>query len=318
MANGGGHRSYPRRYRRAGPRVRSNPVAIVAAGRSGRVLLYPRRRFVHHPSTEGPDERACHRRRRASRRSARAERTGARPQGRRPRPPRLAVHHRGGLDRRPRPGQAPDGRGRGGVPRGDAPQAARRHPQPAGFRRHQHHRHARPPRRGGSGRCPRLHLHEHDQRLRRRAGAAVRSAGRVDHRGGGAGAEEHLRRHQGRGRGPLPAVPPQPRPAGGRASHRALLPGGGRQPANPRGLRRRQRQGERVPLPPRRPRGRGERPPGRGGAGGGDRLRPLHRQRDDAVPPRGPRRASPRRAGGGRAPGGRRGGRIPGPRGGGV
>ncbi len=104
------------------------------------------------------------------------------------------------------------GRGRGAA-RGHPAQAARRHPQPAGFRRHQRHRHAQPAGGGGGGRRPVVRLHQHDQRVRRRAGAAGGRAGGMGDRRRRAGAEEHLRRHEGGGRGPVRAVPPQPAPA---------------------------------------------------------------------------------------------------------
>ena len=80
----------------------------------------------------------------------------------------------------------------------------------------------------------RLRLHQHDQRLRRCAHAAAGRAGRVDDRGRAAGAEEHLRRDQGGGRGPVRAVPPQPRAAVPRPADVALLPGGGRRPGRAR------------------------------------------------------------------------------------
>ena len=60
--------------------------------------------------------------------------------------------------------------------------------------------------------------------------------------------------------------------------------------------RGRQPQGQRAAVPPRRPRGRRERPPLRARARAGARLRPLHHQRHDAVHPRRPRRAARRRA----------------------
>ena len=89
-----------------------------------------------------------------------------------------------------------------------------------------------------------------------RADAAAGRARRVDHRGRRAGAAQHLRRHQGRGRGPLRARAPRPRPAVPDPAHVALLPGGRRPRRRARRLRRRQRQGQRAALPPGRHRGR--------------------------------------------------------------
>ncbi len=101
--------------------------------------------------------------------------------------------------------------------------------------------------------CP----HQHDERLRRRSQAAPGRAGGLDRRKRGAGAEEHLWRHQDRGRGSLPAFPSQRGARLRGPEDVALLPRGGRRSANAGGLRRRQREGERVPVPPRRDRGRG-------------------------------------------------------------
>ena len=136
----------------------------------------------------------------------------------------------GRFDLGPRLRPALHGGRRGGAACGHPAQAACRHPQPAGFRRHQRHRHAQPAGGGGGGRRPIVRLHQHDQRVRRRAGAAGGRAGRLGHGRRGAGAEEHLRRHQGGGRGSVPAVPPQPAPALHRAPDVALLPRGGRRP----------------------------------------------------------------------------------------
>ena len=100
-------------------------------------------------------------------------------------------------------------RRRRGPARGDAAQAARRHAHAPGLRRHQHHRHAQP---AGGGRrrgVGRVRVHQHDQRLRRRADAAAGRARGLDHRGRAAGPEEHLRRDEDRGRGPVRAVPPR-------------------------------------------------------------------------------------------------------------
>ena len=77
-------------------------------------------------------------------------------------------------------------------------------------------------------RRPRLRHDLDDQRLRRRAETPARSAGGLDRRERRAGPEEHLRRHQDRGRGPLPIVPPQRGPGVDRAQDLALLSGRGR------------------------------------------------------------------------------------------
>ncbi len=114
---------------------------------------------------------------------------------------------------------------------------------------------------GGRGRRARVRLHEHDERVRPRAGAAAGRAGRVDHRGRRAGAEEHLRRDEGRRRGPVRARPSRPRPAVHRAAHVALLPRGRRSRRRARRLRRPEREGQRVAVPARRHRGRRERAP---------------------------------------------------------
>ena len=197
---------------------------------------------------------------------------------------------------RPWPGVA------GGAPRRDAAQAACRHPWPAGFRRHQHHRHAQPAGGGGGGRRRRLRLHQHHQRLRRRAGAARRRPGRLDRP-----------RRSCRCRRTSTASPrPRPRTCAScstatRACPAIVLrtsrffPEDDDDGAMRDGLCRRQRQGERVPVPPRRHRGCGRGPSAGAGAGAGDRLRPLHRQRHHAVPAGGPGGAAPRRAGGGAA-----------------
>ena len=128
-----------------------------------------------------------------------------------------------------------------------------------------------------------LHLHQHHERVRPRADAAAGRAGGVDHRGRRAGPAQHLRRHQDGGREPLRALPPRPRAAVPDPAHVALLPGGRRPRRRPRRVRRRQPEGQRAALPPRRPRGRRERPPARARARARARLRPLHHQRHDAV-----------------------------------
>ena len=102
----------------------------------------------------------------------------------------------------------------------------------------------------------RVRLHEHHERVRPRADAAARRAGGVDHRGRRAGPAQHLRRHEDRGRGPLRARPPRPRPAVPDPAHVALLPRGRRPRRGPRRLRGRQPQGQRAAVPARRPRGR--------------------------------------------------------------
>ena len=113
---------------------------------------------------------------------------------------------------------------RGGVSCGHPAQAACRHAQPAGFRRHQHLGHAQPF--GGSGKSGRqiVRLYEHDQRLRRRARAAGRRSGRLGDRRGRRRAQEHLRRHQGGGRGPLPVVQQEQRARLHRAQDLAFFP----------------------------------------------------------------------------------------------
>ena len=204
----------------------------------------------------------------------------------------VALHVRGRLGGRPRAGARRDGGRRRRRPRRHAAQAARRLPREAGLRRHQRHRHADAARGGGRRRRGPLRLHEHDERVRPRARPAARRARRVDHRGRRPRAAQRLRGDQDRRRGPVRAGPPRPRPAVPDPADLALLPRGRRPRRGPLRLRRRQPQGQRAALPPRRPRGRGGRPPARAGARAGDRLRPLHRQRHHAVRARGPGRAA--------------------------
>ena len=157
------------------------------------------------------------------------------------------------------------------------------HPRPAGLRRHQRHGHAQPPGGGRRGRRRGVRVHEHDQRF----GQALTPAGGcprgVGDRGRPAGPEEHLRRDQDRGRGPVRAVPPPSR------ARRAWCCG--RRGSSPRrtttgpmrrGLRGREHQGERVPPPAGGPPGRRGRPPARRREGPRHRLRAVHRQRDHA------------------------------------
>ncbi len=119
----------------------------------------------------------------------------------------------------------------------------------------------------------------------------------MDHRSGRAHSEEHLRRHQGGGGEPVRAAPPARGTALPDPAHVAILPRTRRPPRDARGLRRRQRESQRVPLPPRRHRRHRRRPPVGPRAGGGDRLRPLHRQRHHAVHAGRPGRAADQRAG---------------------
>ena len=86
------------------------------------------------------------------------------------------------------------------------------------------------------------------------------AARRVDHRGGRPRPQEHLRGHQGGGGGPLPALPSQPAAGLPRAQDLAVLSRGGRRPRRARRLVGRQSQGERIPAPARRHRGRGRAP----------------------------------------------------------
>ena len=151
------------------------------------------------------------------------------------------------------------GRRAGGAARRHAAQAARGHACAAGLRRHQRHRHAQPARGGRCRRRGAFVFTSTTSTFGRRAGAAGRRAGGVDHRRRGAGAQEHLRRHQGGGRRPVRADAPRPRPAVHRAAHVALLSRGRRRPPRTQRVRRRQPQGERVPVPPRRHRRRGRR-----------------------------------------------------------
>ena len=198
------------------------------------------------------------------------------------------------------------GRRRGGA-RGDAAQAARRLPPPPGLRRHERHRHAQPARGGG--------------RRRASAGSSSRARratfGRALTPPAGAPAawitedvapvpQQHLRRHQGRGRGPVRARPPRPRAAVRRAADVALLPRGRRPRATsaPRtttlNLKVNELLYRRVDLED---------------VVGAHRLAldrapeigfaRLHHQRDHAVRPRGPRRpaaSTPRPSCGGGAP----------------
>ena len=91
----------------------------------------------------------------------------------RDRPPARPLHPSSRLDRRPRLRPPLHAGVDDGVSRRDAAQAACGHPRPPGLRRHQHHRHAQPARRGSGGRRRGLCLHQHDERVRRCARAAA-------------------------------------------------------------------------------------------------------------------------------------------------
>ena len=190
---------------------------------------------------------------------------------------------------------------RRGAARGDAAQAARRDAQPPGLRRHQHHRHAEPARGGGRapasarfvftsttsafGRAltpppgaPAAWITEDVAPVPRNIYGVTKIA-----------AEDALR-----------ARPPRPRPAVPGPAHVALLPRG-RRPRRGRAPRYADANLKVNELLYRRVDIEDvvdahllalERAPAH-------RLRPLHRQRDDAVHARGPRRAARRRAGGG-------------------
>ena len=130
-------------------------------------------------------------------------------------------------------------RRRRGPPCRDAAQAACRDASAGGVRRDERSRHADPARGGGARWRPRLRHDLDDQRLRRRAEAPAGRAGGLDRRARRAVAEEHLWRHQDRGRGPLPIVPSQRGPGGDCAQDLALLSRGGRRSGGARCLRRR-------------------------------------------------------------------------------
>ena len=102
-----------------------------------------------------------------------------------------------------------------------------------------------------------------------------REPGGVDHRGRRPGPPQHLRHDQDRGREPVRADRARPRAADPDPADVAVLPRARRPRRRPRHVRRREHQGQRVALPPRRHRGRGERPPARAGARAGDRVRPA-------------------------------------------
>ena len=114
------------------------------------------------------------------------------------------------------------------------------------------------------------------------------------------GSKEHLRRHQDRCRGPLPALLAQRGTSLRHSADVALLPRAGRRSGGAGGLRRRQPEGERVSLPPGGDRGRRRGASPRASTARLDRVRQVYRQRHDAVPARG-RRAPENRCGGGRA-----------------
>ena len=110
----------------------------------------------------------------------------------------------------------------------DATQAARGYARTPGLCRHECHGYAQLARRVDCGRSERLHLYQHDERLRQGLSSARWNAGGVDHRRCRAGAEEHLRRYQGRGRKPVRAVPQHSRSALPHSQDVALLSGTGR------------------------------------------------------------------------------------------
>ncbi len=153
------------------------------------------------------------------------------------------------------------GRRRRGRALGHAPQAARRLARSRGVRRDEHHRHAEPARGGGRGGRRPVRLHEHHQRVRPGAGARGRCAGGVDHRGRRAGPPQHLRRDQDRRRGSVRADLARPSAAVPDPADVAVLPRARRPRRRPQRLRRPEPQGQRAAVPPRRPRGRGQRPP---------------------------------------------------------
>lgn len=113
-------------------------------------------------------------------------------------------------------------------------------------------------------------------------------------------AQEHLRRVQGRRRGPLRTVPPRPPIAGGRASNLSVLPRGRRRPSR-RADRLVELEGERAAAPASRYRRCGRRLQAGGRQSAAGRLRPLHRERDHTVR-RDRRRGASRRPGSGGAP----------------
>ena len=101
----------------------------------------------------------------------------------------------------------------------------------AGVRGHERDRHAGPAGGGGRRRRRRLRPHQHDERVRPGADPRGGRAGGVDHRGRRPAAPEHLRGHEGGGRGPLRARRPRPRPAVRGPAHVPVLPGAGRRRA---------------------------------------------------------------------------------------
>ena len=214
-----------------------------------------------------------------------------------------------GLGGRPRAGSSdhPRARHRGHRACRGAPQAAYRDPRQFGVRGGERAGHAQPPGGGGGagleGRPLRLHLDHLADDLaedpRRQSGR--RQGGDVDRRDPlAARAAQHLRRHQARRRGAVPAVQPSAQAADPDPAHVALLPRGRRHGARHRPVGR-EHQGQRVPVP--QAHGRGcRRSPCRGaGQGQGARLRHLHHLGDDAVLAGRLPRADGRRAVGGGA-----------------
>ena len=202
---------------------------------------------------------------------------------------RVAVHQRRRVDRRPRrrararwPAWRPSCTPRPSTSRTSSRTAA-------GVRRDQHHRHAAPARGGGgrgrrAGSCSPARPARSAARSRPRRARRPRGSPRTSSRCRATStattkvAAENL----------CELVAPRPRAADPDPAHLAVLPRARRPRRGPRRVRRPEPQGQRVALPPRRHRGRGERPPARARASARDRLRPLHHQRDHAVHARRP------------------------------
>src|SRR5260370_13632402 len=143
-----------------------------------------------------------------------------------------------------------------------------------------------PARGGGSGRLPHLRLHEHHERIRPGPHPSARRTRGVDHRARHLGAQEHLWRDEDRGGRAVRDRQPRSRPARASPAHVPVLPGRRRPGRGPRRVLRRERQGERVPLSPRRHPGRGGRPSARHVPCARGRLREVHRQCHHAIYPR--------------------------------
>ena len=147
----------------------------------------------------------------------------------------------------------------------------------------QHQGHADLAGRSPRGGRERLRVYQHDQRVRAGADAAAWGAGGLDHRGRDAGAQEHLRRDEGRRREFVRArstAAPACRVlfSERRDSSRS------RTTAGRRGRRTTTTtQSQRVSVPASGHRGHRQRASARPGESAGDRVRPIHRERDDAV-----------------------------------